>query len=157
MGDYSYIFQGSVELIYIIFADFCKFSLFLGMSQHFGSADFHWKPQDFRSFSQKTLDRDNCPCPQGVLLEGGSRRVPGSLLSDPLPEGHPVDRDSFSWLKTADFAETGLSHLVCPFFRESETTIKIKFTLFRGGWTGGQGGKLSKTLFFMGNVMTIKF
>ena len=41
--------------------------------------------------------------------------------------------------------------------RESEMTIKIKFALFRGGWAGGQGGKLSKTLFFMGNVMTIKF
>ena len=41
--------------------------------------------------------------------------------------------------------------------RESETTIKIKFALFRGAWAGGQGGKLSKTLFFMGNVTTIKF
>ena len=41
--------------------------------------------------------------------------------------------------------------------RESETTIKIKFALFRGGGQGGQRGKLSKTLFFMGNVMTIKF
>ena len=33
---------------------------------------------------------------------------------------------------------------------ESETTIKIKFALFRGGWAGGQRGKLSKTLFFHG-------
>ena len=42
--------------------------------------------------------------------------------------------------------------------RESETTIKIKFALFRGGGLGrGAGRKLSKTLFFMGNVMTIKF
>ena len=41
--------------------------------------------------------------------------------------------------------------------RESETTIKIKFALFRGGWAGGQGGKLPKTLFFMGNATTIKF
>ena len=41
--------------------------------------------------------------------------------------------------------------------RESETAIKIKFALFGGGGVGrGQGGKLSKTLFFMGNVMTIK-
>ena len=31
--------------------------------------------------------------------------------------------------------------------RESETTIKIKFALFRGGgWAGRQRGKLSKTL-----------
>ena len=30
-------------------------------------------------------------------------------------------------------------------------TIKIKFALFRGGgWAGGQGGKLSKMLFFRG-------
>ena len=43
------------------------------------------------------------------------------------------------------------------YFRESETTIKIKFALFRGGWAGGQGGKLSKTLFFVGNATTIKF
>ena len=42
-------------------------------------------------------------------------------------------------------------------FRESETTIKIKRALFRGAWAGAQGGKLSKTLFFMGNVMTMKF
>ena len=42
-------------------------------------------------------------------------------------------------------------------FRESETTIKIKFALFRGAWALIQGGKLSTTLFFMGNVMTIKF
>ena len=33
---------------------------------------------------------------------------------------------------------------------------KNKICAFRGGG-GGQGGKLSKTLFFMGNVMTIKF
>ena len=32
-----------------------------------------------------------------------------------------------------------------------------KICAFQGGWAGGQGGKLSKTLFFMGNVMTIKF
>ena len=44
-----------------------------------------------------------------------------------------------------------------PNGRESETTIKIKFALFRGGWAGGQGGKLSKTLFFVGNATTIKF
>ena len=39
--------------------------------------------------------------------------------------------------------------------RESETTIKIKFALFRGG--GGQGGReenCPKRFFFMGNVMT---
>ena len=43
-------------------------------------------------------------------------------------------------------------------FRESETTIKIKYALFRGGgWAGWQRGKLSKTLSFMGNIMTIKF
>ena len=35
---------------------------------------------------------------------------------------------------------------------------KNKICTFRGGgWAGGQGGKLSKTLFFMGNVMTINF
>ena len=34
--------------------------------------------------------------------------------------------------------------------RQSETTIKIKFALFRGAWAGGQGGKLSKMLFFHG-------
>ena len=44
-----------------------------------------------------------------------------------------------------------------PIIRESETTIKIKFALFRWGWAGGQGGKWSKTLFFMGNATTIKF
>ena len=38
-----------------------------------------------------------------------------------------------------------------------QRTIKIKFALLRWAWAGGQGGKLSKTLFFMGNVMTIKF
>ena len=42
-------------------------------------------------------------------------------------------------------------------FRESETTIKIKFACFRGGWAGGQRGKLFKTLFFVGNATTIKF
>ena len=42
--------------------------------------------------------------------------------------------------------------------RESETTIKIKFALSGGGGcAGGQGGNCPKTLFFMGNVMTIKF
>ena len=41
--------------------------------------------------------------------------------------------------------------------RESETTIKIEFALFRGGWAGGQGGKLSKTIFFVGSATTIKF
>ena len=33
---------------------------------------------------------------------------------------------------------------------------KNKFALFRGGWAGGEGGKLWKMLFFMGNVITIK-
>ena len=41
--------------------------------------------------------------------------------------------------------------------RESETIVKIKFALFRGEVGRGQGGNLSKTLFFMGNVMTIQF
>ena len=71
------------------------------------------------------------------------------------------------WPRESEFSSWGLSaprvqiwggcfgaNTLVP-IRESETTIKIKFALFRGG--GGQGGKLSKTLFFMGNVMTIKF
>ena len=45
------------------------------------------------------------------------------------------------------------------FFRDGETTIKIKFSLFEGGggafW--GQRGKSSKTLFFVGNATTIRF
>ena len=42
--------------------------------------------------------------------------------------------------------------------RESETTIKIKFAFSAGGGggAGGQRGKLSKTLFFVGNATTIK-
>ena len=43
------------------------------------------------------------------------------------------------------------------FLRESETTIKIKFAFFKGGWAGWQRGKLSKTLCFVGNATTIKF
>ena len=34
---------------------------------------------------------------------------------------------------------------------------KNKIFALHGGLAGRQGGKLSKTLFFMGNVMTIKF
>ena len=44
------------------------------------------------------------------------------------------------------------------FFRESETTIKIKFALLRGGGVGrGAEGKIVPNAIFMGNVMTIKF
>ena len=42
-------------------------------------------------------------------------------------------------------------------FRDGETTIKIKFALLRGGWAGGQRGKLSKTLFFVGTPRQYNF
>ena len=41
--------------------------------------------------------------------------------------------------------------------RESETTIKIKFALFRGGLGRGAGRKIVQNAVFHGNVMTIKF
>ena len=46
-----------------------------------------------------------------------------------------------------------------PASNVSETTRKMKFAFFRGGggWAGGQRGKFSKTLFFVGNATTIKF
>ena len=66
-------------------------------------------------------------------------------------------RNSRQNLRNAPLANAPFSGFLTN-IRESETTIKIIFALFRGGgWEGGQGGKLSKTLFFMGNVMTIKF
>ena len=43
------------------------------------------------------------------------------------------------------------------FFRDGETAIKIKFSLFGGG--GGAERKIvqNAVFFFMGNVMTIRF
>ena len=49
----------------------------------------------------------------------------------------------------------GMSRAAC--FRDGETTIKIKFAVFSGVGHAGQRGKSSKTLFFVGNVTTIKF
>ena len=47
---------------------------------------------------------------------------------------------------------------VCAhFFRDGETTIKIKFSLLRGGGLGGREENCPKTLFFMGNATTIEF
>ena len=44
---------------------------------------------------------------------------------------------------------------------KSETTIKIKFALFRGGGPGQGGGAgrkiVQNAIFLMGNVMTIKY
>ena len=48
----------------------------------------------------RCLEGENCPCPQRrrwVLKLPGKRRkrqLLRSLFSDPLPEGHPVDRDN---------------------------------------------------------------
>ena len=42
-------------------------------------------------------------------------------------------------------------------FQGKRDDNKNKICAFQGGWAGRQGGKLSKTLFFIGNVMTIKF
>ena len=44
-----------------------------------------------------------------------------------------------------------------PIFKDSETTIKIKFSIFEGAGPWGQRGKSSKMLFFVGNATTIKF
>ena len=41
--------------------------------------------------------------------------------------------------------------------RDGETTIKIKFSLFRGGGLGGREENRPKTLLFVGNATTIKF
>ena len=41
--------------------------------------------------------------------------------------------------------------------RDCETTIKIKFALFRGVGRGGREENCPKMLFFLGNAMTIKF
>ena len=41
--------------------------------------------------------------------------------------------------------------------RDGETTIKIKFSLLRGGGLGGREEKCPKTLVFVGNATTIKF
>ena len=41
--------------------------------------------------------------------------------------------------------------------RDGETTIKIKFSLLRGGDLGGREEIRPKTLFFVGNATTIKF
>ena len=41
--------------------------------------------------------------------------------------------------------------------RDAETTILIRFAFWRGLGEGKTYGKLSKTLFFLGNSMTIKF
>ena len=76
-------------------------------------------------------DGENCPCPRCVLLQGILRdyllrrrwalKFPGntrkrqlirSLFSDPLPEGHPVGRDSF-------FCLSG--------FRRAQSTRTAKF------------------------------
>ena len=61
--------MGQTEPNSQIFADFCRSSLFLGIIEHLGGADFRRKPQETADFRRK---------PQ---------------IS----------------------AETGLSHLVCPF------------------------------------------
>ena len=37
-----------------------------------------------------------------------------------------------------------------PIVRESETTIKIKFALFRGGWAGGPERKIVQNAIFHG-------
>ena len=41
--------------------------------------------------------------------------------------------------------------------RDCETTIKIKFALFRGVELGGREESCPKKLFFLGNAMTIQF
>ena len=41
--------------------------------------------------------------------------------------------------------------------RDSEMTIKIKFSLLRGGRPGGTEENRPKTLFFVGNATTINF
>ena len=54
-----------------------------------------------------------------------------------------------------DFRESSAQPLCQRKRDDNENTIRA----FEGGggWAGGQSGKSSKTLFFMGNVMTIKF
>ena len=43
------------------------------------------------------------------------------------------------------------------YLRDSETTIKIKISLLRGGGLGGREENRPETLFFMGNATTIEF
>ena len=72
-------------------------------------------------------------------------RVPGKV-----PGIHQSSAELSGVIRANRFARLCANRVI---LRESETTIKIKFALFRGGWAGRQGGKLSKTLFFLGNVI----
>ena len=49
------------------------------------------------------------------------------------------------------------SFMRAPIIRDGETTIKIKFALFRGVGLGGRKENRPKTLFLVGNATTIKF
>ena len=60
-------------------------------------------------------------------------------------------------LKTTGKLQEGDTFQCCSFFQRKRDDNKNEICAFQGGWAGGQRGKLCKTLFFMGNVMTIKF
>ena len=51
---------------------------------------------------------------------------------------------------------TGEQQDPCSVARDCETTIKIKFSPFRGVGRGGREENCPKTLFLLGNAMTIK-
>ena len=87
---------------------------------------------------------------RGPLFPSRGHRS-SSLLGPRQDRGKKLSRAYF--FPAANRCLTGPSGLL----RESETTIEIKFAFFReGGGQGGQRGKLSKTLFFVGNATTIK-
>ena len=116
-------------------------------------------PGIFGSFCRKTGTGQHISFVQELQKEA---ELSEPILLEAKTERTPFARDAQQAIGT--FQTENLSHSnrsmrpqTLHFLRESETTIKKKFALCRGGWAGGQGGKLSKTLFFMGNVMTIKF
>ena len=92
------------------------------------------------------------------------------LQKGALPRNRPQNEETLcakiARAESSDFAmklgNKGNFWLACPksegvaFFREGETTIKMKFALLRGVGTGGTGENRPKTLFFVGNA-TIKF
>ena len=75
----------------------------------------------------------------------------------------PDSRESFQGSRTESlfFCESRLGPLKnceSQIFRDSETTLEIKFALLRGGGPIGVREEMYlKTLFFVGNTMTIKF
>ena len=77
--------------------------------------------------------------------------LPGRLLkqgSEETPQNESAENAENADAKTQKMRKM---------LRDCETTIKIKFTLFRGVGRGGREENCPKTLFFSGNAMTIKF